>query len=98
MTAFALTRNVSARDNDTRATGRGFDFVRIVLAAILLTAAASKAHQLATEPVAGRDIFSCRWPLMAQVEFEIVLGVWMPCSCVNLVYPGVVMHRPGGKI
>ena len=57
--------------------GRGFDVVRIALAAILLTAAALKGHQLATEPVAGKDIFSYRWPLMAQVEFEIVLGAWL---------------------
>jgi uncharacterized SAM-binding protein YcdF (DUF218 family) len=57
--------------------GRGFDVVRVALAAILLTAAGLKAHQLATEPLAGRGIFSYRGSLMAQVEFEIVLAAWL---------------------
>ena len=55
----------------------GFDVVRVVLALILLVAAALKAHQLATEPVANNGIFSYRWSLMAMVEFEIVLGLWL---------------------
>lgn len=60
--------------------GRGltaYDAVRVLLAAILLVAAAFKGYQLATEPVANADIFSYRWSLTAQVEFEIVLGVWL---------------------
>ena len=54
-----------------------FDVVRLVLAAILLIAAALKAYPLATEPVANKDIFSYRWSLMLQVEFEIVFGLWL---------------------
>ena len=77
MTALAPTRNVSDRETAGGATGRGFDVVRIALAAILLAAAGLKAYQLATEPVGGKDIFSFRWSLIAQVEFEILLGVWL---------------------
>ena len=49
----------------------------MVLALILLVAAVLKAHQLATEPVANKDIFSYRWSLIAMVEFELVLGIWL---------------------
>ena len=55
----------------------GFDVVRVILAVLLLIAAALKAYQLATEPVANDGIFSYRWSLIFQVEFEIVLGLWL---------------------
>ena len=53
------------------------DVVRVVLALILLKAAALKMHQLATEPVADRDVFSYRWVLIAGTEFELCLGIWL---------------------
>lgn len=55
----------------------GFAVVRVVLGLVLLAAAALKAHQLATEPVLSIDIFTYRWSLAVQVQFEIVLGLWL---------------------
>jgi len=55
----------------------GFAVVRVVLGLILLAAAGLKAHQLATEPVPNIDIFSYRWSLAVQVQFGIVLGLWL---------------------
>lgn len=54
-----------------------FDVIRTLAGLILLIAAGLKAHQLATEPVANRDIFSYRWSMTAMVEFEIVFGLWL---------------------
>jgi hypothetical protein len=50
------------------------------LGLLLLLAAALKAHQLATEPTAERDLFSHRWFLIVWVEVEIVLGLWFLSS------------------
>ncbi len=48
-----------------------------ILGLLLLIAAALKAHQLLTEPLGAERIWSA-WPLLiAQVEFELVLGVWL---------------------
>ena len=55
----------------------GFAVVRVTLGLILLTAAGLKAHQLATEPVLSIDIFTYRWSLAIQVQFELVLGLWL---------------------
>ena len=55
----------------------GFAVVRVTLGLILLAAAGLKAHQLATEPVLSIDIFSYRWSLAVQVQFELVLGLWL---------------------
>ena len=55
----------------------GFDVVRVVLGCILLAAAVLKGWQLATEPVANESIFTYRWSLMAQVEVELLLGLWL---------------------
>ena len=60
-----------------RRGGKALDIVRFLLAMILLTAAALKGYQLATGPVTNKDIFSYRWTLTFQVEFEIVLGLWL---------------------
>jgi hypothetical protein len=54
-----------------------YDIVRVMISAILLTAAALKAYQLATEPVPNRDILSYRWSLMIEVEFELFFGLWL---------------------
>jgi hypothetical protein len=48
-----------------------------LLAAVLLTAAALKAYQLATEPVIGKGLLDSRWLLAAAVEFEIFASLWL---------------------
>ncbi|MHC4178550.1 MAG: MauE/DoxX family redox-associated membrane protein [Planctomycetota bacterium] len=55
----------------------GYDAVRIALGIILLTAAALKGHQLATEPVAEAGLFTSRWFLIGVVEFELFFGLWL---------------------
>jgi hypothetical protein len=60
-----------------RTSSVGFDVVRIALAVVLLAAAALKGYQLATEPVANKDLFSYRWSLALQTEFELFLGLWL---------------------
>ena len=54
-----------------------YDAVRIILGLILLTAAALKGHQLATEPVAETGVLSSRWFLIGGVEFELFFGLWL---------------------
>ena len=51
--------------------------LRIVLGLVLLTTAALKGHQLATEPVAATGLLSSRWFLIAVVEFELFFGLWL---------------------
>jgi hypothetical protein len=60
-----------------------YDVVRIVLGLILLTAAALKGHQLATEPVAEASLFTSRWFLICVVEFELFFGLWL----LSGIYP-----------
>jgi hypothetical protein len=55
----------------------GFAIVRIVAALLLLVAAGLKAHQLATEPVVAAGFLESRWFLIAVVEFELFLGIWL---------------------
>ncbi len=55
----------------------GHDAVRIVLGLFLLTAAALKGHQLATEPVAETSLLTSRWFLIVVVEFELFFGLWL---------------------
>ncbi len=59
------------------ATWTGYDVVRVVLGLLLLTAAALKGHQLATEPTAGASLLNSRWFLIAVVEFELFFGLWL---------------------
>lgn len=47
------------------------------MALLLLAAALLKVHQLATEPVSGKDIFSTRWVLILAVEAELALSLWL---------------------
>jgi hypothetical protein len=44
---------------------------------VLLTAAAFKGYQLATEPALENGVFTSRWFLMGLVEFELLLGIWL---------------------
>lgn len=54
-----------------------YDLVRLTLGVVLLTAAALKGHQLATSLVAAAGILTSRWFLIALVEFEFALGIWL---------------------
>jgi hypothetical protein len=54
----------------------GYDVVRSVLGLILLSAAALKGQQLATEPVAETSLFTSRWFLICVVEVELFFGLW----------------------
>jgi hypothetical protein len=56
---------------------RGYRFVSVLLAALLLTASALKCHQLSTEPILGNSLLDSRWLLMATVEFELFFGIWL---------------------
>ena len=55
----------------------GYCVVRTVLGLLLLAAGGLKAHQLATEPVAGGGVFSARGWLILEAEAEIVFGLWL---------------------
>ena len=58
-------------------TRLAYAVVRCALGAILLVAAALKAHQLATQPLAEDSVFSSRAVLTLWFEVEIVLGLWL---------------------
>jgi thiol-disulfide isomerase/thioredoxin len=47
------------------------------LGLLLLTAAVLKGHELLTVPVANKDLWTWRLFLIFQVEFELVLGIWL---------------------
>ena len=55
----------------------GYVAIRVILAAVLISAAVLKGYQLATGPVLGTGLFSSRILLIAVVEFEWLLGVWL---------------------
>jgi hypothetical protein len=54
-----------------------YDVVRVALGLLLLTAAALKGHQLATDPIRGRGILESFWFLTAVIEFELLFGLWL---------------------
>lgn len=54
-----------------------WDALRWTLGLLLLLAATLKTHQLASEPFLTDDAFGSRWPLIALVEFEFFLGLWL---------------------
>lgn len=58
----------------------GYNILRVLLALVLLMAAGLKAYQLATEPVIGTGLLDSRWLLIATVEFELFLGLWLLCG------------------
>ena len=47
------------------------------LGTLLIVAAALKGHQLLTEPLANKDIWSYRPVLILLVECELALGLWL---------------------
>ena len=53
-----------------------FTIVRLALGGLLLVAAALKAHQLATAPVAETGLLTSRWFLIGVVECELGIGLW----------------------
>jgi len=53
------------------------DIVMKLLGVVLLAAAILKGYQLLTEPMAEDTIWSQRWFLILQVEFELFLGIWL---------------------
>lgn len=55
----------------------GYDVVRVLVGAILLTAAGLKGYQLATEPTLGTSLLESRWFLIGVVEFEVLFGFWL---------------------
>ncbi len=55
----------------------GYDVVRVLLGLVLLTAAGLKGYQLATEPTLDKTLFTSRWLLIAQVEFELFMGIFL---------------------
>jgi len=57
-----------------------YNVLRVILGLILLTAAALKGHQLATEPLAERGLLTSRWFLIGVVEFELFFGLWLCCG------------------
>ena len=48
-----------------------------LVAVVLLVAAALKAHELATVPVVGSGLLESRWFLVAVVQYELLLAVWL---------------------
>jgi hypothetical protein len=54
-----------------------FDIVRTVLGGVVLLAATAKGYELATAPILGDGIFGSRWFMIAVVELELVLGIWL---------------------
>ena len=50
---------------------------RVLVAGVLLAAAALKGYQIATEPTVGHGLLGSRSLLIAQVELELLLGLWL---------------------
>ena len=61
----------------TRRSDRGYQWLRLVVALVLLVAAVLKGHQLATEPMPGHGLLDSRWLLIGVVEFELFFGLWL---------------------
>jgi thiol-disulfide isomerase/thioredoxin len=53
------------------------NIVMKVLGLLLLTAAVLKGHELLTTPMANADIWTNRYFMIFQVEFELALGIWL---------------------
>jgi len=51
--------------------------LNLAVAAILLTSASLKAHELASGPLPPGDIFQNRWLILAVVQWEFVLAAWL---------------------
>jgi thiol-disulfide isomerase/thioredoxin len=53
------------------------DIVLKLLGLLLLSAAVLKGHELLTVPMANADIWTNRYFMIFQVEFELALGIWL---------------------
>jgi hypothetical protein len=78
----------------------GYDVVRVVLGLVLLTAAALKGYQLATEPIVGWGFLNSRWFLIGVVDFELFFGLWLLANVVRewLVETPVVIEMRDGEV
>ncbi len=55
----------------------GYHLVRILLGFVLFLAAAFKTHELATTPTLGNSLLENRYLLMAVIQFEFFLALWL---------------------
>jgi len=78
--------------------------VTMLLGILLVVAAGLKGYEVMTQPAVEKDIFSARWFLIFQVEFEIALGAWLlsgvlrkaawlAALCCFCVFAGVTFYR-----
>jgi uncharacterized membrane protein YphA (DoxX/SURF4 family) len=58
-------------------SNRGWRVMRIFIGILLLVAAITKAHQLATVPSLGTGILEARWFNIFVVQFELLFGIWL---------------------
>ncbi len=61
----------------TARSDRGYQWLRLVIVLLLLTAATLKGYQLSTEPLPGHGLLESRWLLIGVVEFELFFGLWL---------------------
>ena len=88
----------------TARSDRGYQWLRLGMAFLLLTAAALKGYDLATEPVLGGGLFNSRWVLIGVVEMELFFGLWLLAgvcevplgSGLDLLYPIHLRHALQG--
>lgn len=64
-------------DDTSHGAFSGYRIVQLILGALLMLTAILKAHALATGPYPGSSIFTSRPVLIAVVEFELVLSLWL---------------------
>lgn len=60
-----------------RPSTTAFTVLRVFLGVVLLLAAALKAHQAVTEPLKFTILGGSSVPVLAQVAFEVLLGLWL---------------------
>jgi len=68
---------ISGRWRSRLSKWQACDLLRILLGLVLLPAAGLKGYQLPTEPTLEKSLLTSRWFLIAEVEFELVLGVFL---------------------
>ncbi|MGO9111115.1 MAG: MauE/DoxX family redox-associated membrane protein [Thermoguttaceae bacterium] len=81
-----------------------FDIVRVVLAVVLFVAATLKVHQLGTTPVRGPSLLNSPRLLIAVVQTEILVGLWllvgfaprlccMSAACLFILFSGLSAYK-----
>ncbi len=66
------------RSRDAAARGdRAWHALRLLLAALLLTAALLKMHALVMQPLVGIGLFASRWLVLAVVQVELLVAFWL---------------------